>query len=200
MEHHTAIQKSGQIAASLLGAFWIIYAGCVDPAVEQNYVALSAQKARTEIPTEDAVMDVSVDTVANWSGNRAMPPAGLRRERWSDEDRGYVYMQEWHGVRMTGYLLEADNQPDGDIHLSIGDSANGDLSRSVIVEMTSHFRQLNPWQLYNVTKYLHQPVRVTGWLMWDEEHTKGPDRANVWEIHPVTKFEISNNGTWQDLQ
>src|SRR2546430_8384799 len=102
-------------------------------------------------------MDIGVDTVANWSGNRAMPPAGLRRERWSDEDRGYVYMQEWRGVRMTGYLLEADNQPDGDIHLAIGDSTNADQSRSVIVEMTSHFRQIHPWQLYNVTKYLHQP-------------------------------------------
>src|ERR1044071_6480946 len=129
MERQSSILNSGRIATCLLSLFWMVYAGCGDDvSVEQNYVALSAQKARTEIPTDDEVMDVSVDTVAHWQGNRAMPPAGLRRERWSDEDRGYVYMQEWHPVRMTGYLQSAHNEPDGDIHMYICDSAYGDLS------------------------------------------------------------------------
>jgi hypothetical protein len=201
MKRHTTLLQRVEIAACLIASLWVVYDGCAtDPSVEKNYIALSAQKARTEIPTEDEVIDVTVDTVAHWSGNRAMPPAGLRRERWSDEDRGYVYMQEWRAVRMTGYLQSADNQPDGDLHMYICDSAYGDLSRSVVVEMTSHFRQIRPWQLYGLQKYFHQSVRVTGWLMFDEEHSKGADRANVWEIHPVTKFEVSNNGTWQDLQ
>jgi hypothetical protein len=168
MKRHTTLLQRVEIAACLIASLWVVYDGCAtDPSVEKNYIALSAQKARTEIPTED---------------------------------RGYVYMQEWRAVRMTGYLQSADNQPDGDLHMYICDSAYGDLSRSVVVEMTSHFRQIRPWQLYGLQKYFHQPVRVTGWLMFDEEHSKGADRANVWEIHPVTKFEVSNNGTWQDLQ
>lgn len=184
----------------IVAVFWAFEGGCsTDPTIDENYAMLSMQKHRTELPTENAIEDVSVDSVAHWSGARAMPFPGLRRERWSDEDRGYVFMQEWRPVRMIGYLLEASNQGDGDIHLSIGDSANSDLSTSVIVEMIPYYRQLRNWQLYNVQKYLRQPVRVTGWLLWDEEHHKGPDRASVWEIHPITKFEVFDGSNWQPL-
>jgi hypothetical protein len=178
----------------------LIQSGCSDPAVEENYELLTVQKHRTEVPEEYAIQDVSLDTAVHWSGTRAMPISGLRRERWSAEDRGYVMMQEWHSVRVTAYLLQANNEPDGDMHLSLGDSANSDLSTSMVVEMTPYYRQIRSWQLYNIQKYLHQQVRITGWLLWDEEHSAGPDRASVWEIHPVFRFEVFDNGAWQELK
>jgi hypothetical protein len=187
------------MVACLVAGMMVVNGGCTDPEVETNYLMLSNQKHRTELPVPSAIQDMSLDSVIYWSGSRQMPYPGLRRERWSDEDRGYVFMQEWHAVRVVAYMIEADNQPDGDVHISLGDSANADLSTSLIVEMIPSYRQTHQWQLYNVEKYLHQQVRVTGWLMYDEEHSKGPDRAGVWEIHPITKFEVLENGEWHDL-
>jgi len=76
--------------------------------------------------------------------------------------------------------------------------------KSMIVEMTPHYRgRYHPeWSLDAVRNQLGKQVKVTGQLMVDNEHyVKSQDcgrkdhtascwRASVWELHPVTDFEV----------
>jgi hypothetical protein len=75
---------------------------------------------------------------------------------------------------------------------------------SVIVEMTPHYREeFHPeWTAAAVTAQKGKQVKVLGQLMVDNEHyVSGQDcarsprtatcwRASVWELHPVTEFEV----------
>lgn len=80
---------------------------------------------------------------------------------------------------------------------------------SVIVEMTPHWRaRFKPeWSLALLKPAVGHQVRLTGQLLVDNEHydtkddcaIKGanPDtcwRASVWELHPVTGFEVCSSG------
>jgi hypothetical protein len=79
---------------------------------------------------------------------------------------------------------------------------------AVIVEMTPHYRaRFHPeWTLASVQEQLGKRVRITGQLMVDNEHyvssqdcgrkdhTTACWRATVWELHPVTNFEVCDSG------
>lgn len=90
------------------------------------------------------------------------------------------------------------------------DEEKGALTKeSVIVEMTPHWRaQFKPdWSLALLKPAIGHQVRVVGQLLVDNEHydTKddcaihgaNPDtcwRGSVWELHPVTRFEVCGSG------
>jgi hypothetical protein len=79
---------------------------------------------------------------------------------------------------------------------------------SMIVEMTPHYRALNDpeWTAAAVKAVKGEQVRVYGQLMVDNEHyvsgqdcSKAPRtaacwRASVWELHPVTDFQVCDAG------
>jgi hypothetical protein len=92
---------------------------------------------------------------------------------------------------------------------------------SVIVEMTPHWRgRFAPdWTLDLLAKAVGHQVRVTGQLLVDNEHFDPNDdcavsgasercwRASIWELHPVTRFEVCKVDTcdatstdWTDLE
>ena len=92
---------------------------------------------------------------------------------------------------------------------------------SVIVEMSPHWRaQFQPaWTLAALAPVVGRQVRVVGQLLVDNEHFDPKDdcgfpgagpacwRASVWELHPVTRFQVCNSGTcsetgggWVDLE
>jgi hypothetical protein len=96
-------------------------------------------------------------------------------------------------------------------------------SQSVIVEMTPHWRAAHQpgWTLALVQKAVGRPVRLTGQLMADNEHHVPHDdcaetgagpacwRASIWELHPVTGFQVcragscpddGSGGEWVDLE
>jgi hypothetical protein len=80
---------------------------------------------------------------------------------------------------------------------------------SVIVEMSPHWRaKFQPaWNLAALAPAIGHQVRVVGQLLVDNEHYDPHDdcafpgagttcwRASVWELHPVTRFEVCNNGS-----
>jgi hypothetical protein len=79
---------------------------------------------------------------------------------------------------------------------------------SMIVEMTPHYRDTNnpEWTAAAVRAVKGEQVRVYGQLMVDNEHyVSGQDcakdphtpacwRASVWELHPVTDFQVCDTG------
>ncbi len=94
---------------------------------------------------------------------------------------------------------------------------------AVIVEMTPHWRaQYKPnWNLDLLHGALGRQVRITGQLLVDNEHDDVNDdcaleghgsrcwRASVWEVHPVTRFEVcgtsaactaKDDAGWVDLE
>lgn len=81
--------------------------------------------------------------------------------------------------------------------------------QSVIVEMTPHYRDRNhpEWTAQAVQAQEGQQVKVLGQLMVDNEHdvsgqncgrkdaTANCWRGTVWELHPVTDFEVCTGGS-----
>lgn len=94
---------------------------------------------------------------------------------------------------------------------------------AVIVEMTPQTREIlhaDEWTLDALKAALGRQVRVVGQLMVDNEHNVASQncgrsdatdlcwRASVWELHPVTEFQVckkgegcgkSNSADWEDL-
>jgi hypothetical protein len=104
---------------------------------------------------------------------------------------------------------------DVDWHMPLTANLGDGENVAVIVETTPRARQrhphwtttrLNPWAAHignaDNPSYNQQKVRISGWLMLDPEHQDMINnglRSTLWEIHPITKIEVWDNGTWVDL-
>jgi uncharacterized protein YraI len=104
---------------------------------------------------------------------------------------------------------------DVDWHMPLTANVGEGQDVAIIVETTPRVRhahpnwttaRLKPWTAHMGnqpnTNYNHQKVRISGWLMLDPEHQdmiNGGLRSTLWEIHPITKIEVWNNGQWLDL-
>ena len=112
----------------------------------------------------------------------------------------------------------------GTAKAKLSDDEKGSLTQtSIIVEMTPHYRaQFKPdWSLELLKSVIGLQVRVIGQLTADNEHNNGKDncafkganqdtcwRASIWELHPVTQFQVCKSATrcddnspdWVDLE
>lgn len=104
---------------------------------------------------------------------------------------------------------------DVDWHMPLTANEGEGENVAVIVETTPRVRRqhvqwttvrLKPWTAHIGSKanasYNQQKVRISGWLMLDPEHQdmiNGGLRSTLWEIHPITKIEVWDNGAWVDL-
>jgi hypothetical protein len=126
------------------------------------------------------------------------------RAKWDSDAKSYLERMEATGVHLTGYLIYAkESGPEScngyidslrDYHIWVGDSPDAPKSASVVVEVTPRWKVVHPeWRLHYIEQLAksHAKVRVSGWLMWDEEHPDevGKSRGSQWEVHPVTGFE-----------
>jgi hypothetical protein len=50
-------------------------------------------------------------------------------------------------------------------------------------------------------KNSNQPVRISGWLMFDPAHPNhlGRYRSTLWEVHPITKIDVFDGSEWEEL-
>ena len=130
-------------------------------------------------------------------------------------------------VMLAGFLLGAHSgspetcncklsgEENNDYHINIVERSSDRLRDSLVVEMTPKMRaQIPEWRLDKINGLItdaNNPplVRVSGYLLFDSEHVSrsGGERATIWEIHPVTRFEVCTVGNctadsddgWQDL-
>ena len=100
-----------------------------------------------------------------------------------------------------------------DYHITIVKNRGDEFRDAIVVEMSPRVRASHPaWSLANLRAYARNEtqVRVFGWLMFDGEHKElmyDPDkpdkprvrRASLWEIHPITRFEVKIDGVWMIL-
>lgn len=118
---------------------------------------------------------------------------------------GYVADVKVGGVESVNCHTHDPQYRDTHIELTL-DPLHDEETKHVIVEVTPQWREVMAakgidWS----TKALRQRllgrwVRVTGWLLSDEEHSNVAEnsnpggrrdwRATVWEIHPITAIEV----------
>lgn len=143
---------------------------------------------------------------------------------------GYLYaIKQEHKESCN---CELDTPDSVDYHMYIGyDAARAkeitlrspaklsDEAQTVIVEMTPQYRErFHPeWQYDTLKELVGKQVKITGQLLADNEHyVHGQDcargetatcfRATIWELHPVTGFQVcaagnctATTGDWSDV-
>lgn len=141
---------------------------------------------------------------------RAMVAPGPDKDRFRPDQAvtvvGYVNLVRKGGVETVN--CRAQEVDDRDTHVEIvPDAADlGDGTRVLISEVTPRLREIarrqgEDWSTATLrSKYTKgTKVRVTGWLMFDLEHSGASEntnpggaknwRATAWEIHPITAIE-----------
>jgi hypothetical protein len=171
-------------------------------------------KNRTDMPT--TYHDVSWQAIDNLDYPEGAP---MHRKDWSESQLADIEPVEGVAVRVVGYLVAIKPQNGGngegtnckfnktgdvDFHLAIVSQEGDGEANSIVVEFTPRILKNHPnWTKAKLLPWLDsdQPVRVSGWLMLDPDHTNhlGKYRDTLWEIHPITKFEILKNGKFVDI-
>jgi len=164
-------------------------------------IALNENKNRTEFPTQ--IQEASVADMLQMAG----------------EPHDWDKSIEAGGVTLEGFLLgfkhegvESPNCYDEtrrDFHMWVGaekPSTNAEAksmrAASVVVEPTPFTQDQHPrWSEDGFMHLIGRHVRVTGWFMFDPEHPDqiGHTRGTLWEVHPVMKIEVMNNGQWEEF-
>lgn len=179
-----------------------IYGDPCPPEGAGGDVDLNRLKNRTDSPRSSVRL-----TVGEISGLHSIR-SHRRRAQWTRGDWRVIRDLEGAAVTVEGYVArtreegpEATNCQDGhDIHLYLVDRSGDDARASVVAEITPRMRRPT-WSASAIASLARHRsrVRVTGWLMYDQEHAPDAARATSWEIHPVTAVTVFVDGTWRDL-
>ena len=107
-----------------------------------------------------------------------------------------------------------------DTHMELVDTDAADprsnRDKHVIAEVTPWFHEAVPdWSTtalgvfasyvgdYKTLSQKNPPakIRVYGYLFFDEAHATGATswRGTAWEVHPITKIEVFDNGNWKEV-
>lgn len=163
--------------------------------------ALNRLKNRTELP--QTVKSEHLDDLL--VALPAYDEIGKKhREKWPDDDRAEIELEEKRAVQVVGYLIASKREgpessnchldQDRDYHLWLTNSPDDDKSAAIVVEITPRVavHHANWASTIGALAKNNRRVRITGWLLFDQEHPEqvGKTRATRWEIHPVTKIEV----------
>ncbi|HEY6170680.1 MAG TPA: hypothetical protein VIX80_00340 [Candidatus Kapabacteria bacterium] len=188
-----------------------LYFNGIPPEGKGGDPLLNLQKNRTTIP--EKLETYSVHQILAIPSTKLEGTNDNTRKYWSDEAKQYAAKWESKGVVVEGYLVKAresgkesangNSDKYRDYHLWIVQEKNEPRSSSIIAEVTPRIKATKPsWKIENFVKLSNKrtKVRVTGWLLWDEEHGDevGKSRGSQWEVHPMTKFEIFEKGEWKE--
>lgn len=138
------------------------------------------------------------------------------RETWSESDSMTVARREGLPIMVEGYFVGAKQEgPEAtnchgadptfrDWHMWLAIEPGKNRRRSIVVEATPAVRATHPeWSLSMIHKLARDstPVRVSGWLLFDQEHPEqlGKTRGTLWEIHPVMRIQLKRGTRWERL-
>lgn len=161
---------------------------------------LNNNKNRTDMPADSDYVDIGWSDLAGLPSDRVndfvgapVRVVGFLSHRIAVENSG--------SGESTNCHLVGDNEVDWHIYLT--NSSAQAISQAIIVETTPRTRPLHRWTTDMLKPLVDSQtqVRVSGWLMYDSEHIGaiGTQRATVWEVHPITRIEVQQNGQWVDL-
>jgi len=161
---------------------------------------LSAMKNRTDVPRK-----TTSRTIGELIKRRDIVPH-INRKRWrevkiANEGTGVVIVGSFLGVKREGpESANCGSVDDRDYHLWLADFVNDAKSASMVVEITPRLRKMT-WTINALRRLVRRGdrVRITGWLLYDQEHEIDQSRGTLWEIHPVTKIEIYVGHEWVEL-
>lgn len=162
--------------------------------------SLNNNKNRTDMPGDSDYVDIGWSDLANLPSDRVgdfvgapVRVVGFLSHKINVENQG-------SGESTNCHLL-GDNEVDWHIYLT--NASAQPISQAIIVETTPRTRPLHRWTTDMLASIVDSQtqVRVSGWLMYDSEHVGviGTQRATVWEVHPITRIEVQQNGQWVDL-
>ena len=88
---------------------------------------------------------------------------------------------------------------DVDVHMALVEKRGQGEEQAIVVETSPRVRKNHAgWNTAALSPLVDSDtrVRITGWLMYDPEHRAmiGTHRSTMWEIHPITKIEVSQGG------
>lgn len=160
--------------------------------------ALNNNKNRTDMPGDSDYVEIGWDDLQNLPSDRVgdfqgAPVAVV----------GFLSHQVKveNGGESTNCHLHAD--PEVDWHIYLTKSPAQGIKDAVIVETTPRTRPSHRWTTDMLAPFVDSQtqVRISGWLMYDSEHVGaiGTQRATVWEVHPITRIQVQQNGQWVDL-
>jgi hypothetical protein len=169
------------------------------------------RKNRSDVPTN--VHDVAWQAIHDLSFPNDKP----QRKNWRAQSLAEIAKYEGIPVRTVGYIVAFKPQKghgegtncrftkasETDTHVALVGSTGDGESDSVVIEFTPRFLADHPNWPSKLDKWsdTDNAVRITGWLMFDPDHRNHLNkyRYTLWEIHPITKIEVTVNGQWVDL-
>jgi hypothetical protein len=173
----------------------------------------NTRKNRTDVPTQYHPV--------TWSALQSLPypKAGKSLETWTPQQLSVIEPYQGIAVSVVGYLIAVKPQTGGsgestnchftnsdevDWHMALAQNAVDPESKAIVVETTPRMRQSHAkWTKAALAPWIGSTasVRISGWTMFDPEHRNhlGRYRSTLWEIHPVTKIEVFQDGQWIDL-
>jgi hypothetical protein len=173
---------------------------------------LNRQKNRWAAPAK--IDEMTISQIISLPHDALDMMAKDKRSRWNHDASEQAAKSEDHGVQVTGYLAQVREEgPEAcngksdiylDFHLWITESPYQNKNTGIVVEAIPFWKEQFPaWKfdMFEKLAFEHAKVRVTGWILWDQEHGDevGKSRGSCWEVHPITKFEVYSGGRWQEL-
>ncbi|HEY7848426.1 MAG TPA: hypothetical protein VIC27_00105, partial [Ktedonobacterales bacterium] len=137
---------------------------------------------------------------------------GQNRSAWSSADAKRIALYEGSAVRVTGWVVatrkggptaaNCGSDANRDWYLWIGTGAGDDPTTTMVVTVTPPIQQTRPgWTDYTMRRLVGQVVRVSGWLVYDQEPPPfvTNERTTAWEIQPVMHLETLYQNQWINL-
>ncbi len=162
--------------------------------------ALNNNKNRTDQPGDTDYVEINWDDLESLPKNRIddfqgapVAVAGFLSHQVKVENSGKGESTNCH---LTG-------NDEVDWHIYLTKSPAQGIKDAVIIETTPRTRPSHRWTTDMLRPLVDSQtqVRISGWLMYDSEHVGviGTQRVSVWEVHPITRIQVQQNGQWIDL-